>query len=55
MRARIPVYALPSSVDIASDLPRTSSGKINRLALAEAYKSKSATQPGTENNGEDEQ
>ncbi len=34
-RAKIPAYALPTEIVVTSDLPRTSSGKIDRKRLAE--------------------
>ena len=33
---KLPAYALPSHIDLAADLPRTSSGKIDRLRLERA-------------------
>ena len=33
-RSRIPPYAVPRSIEILADLPRTSSGKIDRLQLS---------------------
>ena len=36
--AGLPAYAVPSSVYVRSDFPRTGSGKIDRQALVEEYK-----------------
>ena len=36
-RERIPSYAIPEEIDIADDLPRTSSGKIDRKRLSEQH------------------
>ena len=36
-RERIPSYAIPEEIDIAEDLPRTSSGKIDRKRLSEQH------------------
>lgn len=42
-KQRLPHYALPSRVEVLSDFPRTTSGKIDRRRLAESYETAPAS------------